>query len=160
MPHFPLNVRIIAVGKIKGSHFAAASDDYVERLRHYLEVEVIEVRTMLGKGKSGPLALLAEGRELLRHVRQDAKLVTLQSEGVQQTSEGFAQALQKHLAGNSRKMDFIIGGAMGLSVEVLQRSHERLSLSTMTLPHELARVVFLEQLYRACTIMRGEKYHK
>jgi len=160
MPQFPLNVRIIAVGKIKGSHFAAASADYLERLCHYLEVEVVEVRTTLGKGKPEALALIDEGRELLRHLREEAKLIALQSDGIQPTSEGFAQALQKNLAGSSRKIDFIIGGAAGLSAEVLQQSQERLSLSAMTLPHELARVVLLEQLYRACTIMRGEKYHK
>lgn len=160
MPQFPLNVRIIAVGKIKGSHFAAASEDYFERLRHYVEIEIVEIRTTLGKGKPEAQAIIDEGRELLRHVRDDAKLVTLQSDGAQQTSESFARTLQKHLAHGARKIDFIIGGAAGLSTEVLQRSHERLSLAMMTLPHELARVVLLEQLYRACTIMRGEKYHK
>ncbi|NUO80486.1 23S rRNA (pseudouridine(1915)-N(3))-methyltransferase RlmH [candidate division KSB1 bacterium] len=160
MPQFPLNVRIIAVGKIKGSHFAAASEDYLERVRHYLDIEIVEVRTTLGKGKPEPQALIDEGRELLRHVRAEAKLVALHSEGAQQTSAAFARALQSTLTGSLRKIDFVIGGAAGLSAEVLQRSHERFSLSTMTLPHELARVMLLEQLYRACTIMRGEKYHK
>jgi len=160
MPHFPLHVRIIAVGKIKSSHFAAASADYIERLRHYFELEVIEIRTMLGKGKPEAQALIDEGRELLKHVREDAKLIALFSKGTQQASESFAQVLRRNFMSGSRKIDFIVGGAAGLSTEVLRRSKEPLSLSTMTFPHELARVVLLEQLYRACTIIRGEKYHK
>lgn len=160
MPHFPLHVRIIAVGKIKGSHFAAASVDYLARLQHYFEIEVFEVRTMLGQGKPEAQALLDEGRELLKHTREDAKLVVLHSAGKQYTSLDLARTLQKHLDEGKRKIDFIIGGASGLSEEVLLRSALRLSLSHMTFAHELARVILLEQLYRSGTILRGEKYHK
>ena len=160
MPHFPLHVRLIAVGKISGSHFAAASTDYLARLRRYLEIEVIEVRTTLGQGKPEAQALIDEGRELLKHVREEGKLIALQSEGRQYTSVDFARWLQKHTGAGARKIDFVLGGASGLSQEVLSRSAQRISLSTMTFAHELARVILLEQLYRAGTILRGEKYHK
>jgi 23S rRNA (pseudouridine1915-N3)-methyltransferase len=160
MPHFPLHVRIIAIGKIKGSRFAAACEDYLSRLRHYFEIEVIEVRTLLGEGKPEAQALIDEGRELLKHTREGAKLIALQCEGRQFASVDFARLLQKQIDEGARKIDFIIGGASGLSEEVLARSTQRLSLSQMTFAHELARVILLEQLYRAATIMRGEKYHK
>jgi len=160
MPHFPLHVRLIAVGKISGSHFAAASTDYLARLRHYLEIEVIEVRTKLGHGKPEAQALNAEGRELLKHAREEAKLIALHSEGRQYASVELARLLQKQMDEGARKIDFVLGGASGLSREVLARSTERISLSPMTFAHELARVILLEQLYRAGTILRGEKYHK
>ena len=160
MPHFPLSVRLIAVGRLKSSHFAAASEDYLERLRHYFEIEVVEVRTTLGKGKPEAQALMEEGRALLKHVREETQLIILQSDGRQHSSTAFAEMLQKHMAEGTRKLDLIIGGAAGLSPEVLARSAVRLSLSLMTFSHELARVILLEQLYRAGTIMRGEKYHK
>lgn len=160
MPHFPLSVRIIAVGKMRGSVFAAASEDYLARLRHYFEIEIIEVRTALGKGKSEAQAIIDEGRALLKHTRAEAVLIALQSEGREYAGVAFAQMLQRNFESGVRQFDFIIGGAAGLSEEVLSRSRDRLSLSQMTLAHELARVVLLEQLYRAGTILRGEKYHK
>lgn len=160
MPQIPLHVRILAIGKIKGSLFAPACADYLGRLRHYFGIEVIEVRTRLGEGRPETQALLDEGRELLKHAREGAKLVALQSAGPQYASADFARLLQKQIDEGARKLDFIIGGASGLSAEVLARCTQRLSLSNMTFAHELARVILLEQLYRAGTIMRGEKYHK
>lgn len=160
MPHFPLSVRIIAVGKMRGSVFAAAAEDYFTRLRRYFEIEIIEVRTTLGKGKPEAQAMSDEGRELLKHARAEAVLIALQSEGREYGSIAFAQMLQKNFESGARQFDFILGGAAGLSEEVLARCRERLSLSHMTFAHELARVVLLEQLYRAGTILRGENYHK
>ncbi len=160
MPHFPLHARIIAIGKIKGSHFAPACADYLARLQHYFEIEVIEVRTTLGQGKPEAQARLDEGRELLKHAREEAKLIALHSEGRQYSSVEFARLLQKNLDEGTRKIDLLLGGASGLSEEVLSRCALRLSLSSMTFAHELARVILLEQLYRAGTILRGEKYHK
>lgn len=160
MPHFPLSVRIIAVGKMRGSPFVAASEDYLARLRHYFEIEIIEVRTALGKGKPEAQAMIDEGRELLKHTRAEAVLIALQSDGREYDSIAFAHMLQKNFESGARHIDFILGGAAGLSEEVLSHCRERFSLSRMTLAHELARVVLLEQLYRAGTILRGEKYHK
>lgn len=160
MPHFSLNARIIAVGKIQSSHFAATSAEYLARLQHYFALEVVEVRTVLGHGKPEAQAIINEGRELLKHVREEAKLIALHSEGRQYTSADFALLLQKQMDAGLRKVDFVLGGASGLSAEILARSALRLSLSQMTFAHELARVILLEQLYRAGTILRGEKYHK
>lgn len=101
-----------------------------------------------------------EGRELLKHTRAEAVLIPLHAEGREYSSVTFAQMLQKNFESGARQFDFILGGAAGLSKEVLSRCRERLSLSHMTFAHELARVVLLEQLYRAGTILRGENYHK
>ena len=160
MPHFPLSIRLIAVGKMRGAVLEAAGRDYLQRLEHYLEIECIEIKTSLGKGRPEAEAMVVEGRELQKWSRAEARHIALHAAGRECDSAGFAQALERWAHGGIKKIDFILGGAAGLSAEVLQAAHERLSLSKMTLAHELARVVLLEQLYRACTILRGEKYHK
>lgn len=160
MPHFPLNIRLIVIGKMRGSMFEAASREYLERLRHYVEIEAVEINTHLGKGKPEAQAKVAEGRELKALWRADARQVALHAAGRELDSESFARWVQRWTQTGIRKIDFILGGAAGLSEEILPAVHERLSLSKLTLAHELARVVLLEQLYRACTILRREKYHK
>jgi len=160
MPHFPLSIRLIAVGKLRGSPFETAARDYLERLRHYVDIETVEIKTSLGRGKPEAEAVSAEGRDLLRHLRPEARHLVLHTGGRGCSSEDFARRLQQFYERGPRQIDFMIGGAAGLSSEVLQAAQEQLALSTMTFAHELARVVLLEQLYRACTILRGEKYHK
>ncbi|MGH7492367.1 MAG: 23S rRNA (pseudouridine(1915)-N(3))-methyltransferase RlmH [bacterium] len=160
MPHFPLSIRLLAIGKIRGSVFEAAGREYHQRLQHYVEIEVMEIKTSLGKGQPAAQAVIAEGHELQRLWREEARQIALEAAGREYSSERIAEELQHFLHVGNRKIDFILGGAAGLSEKVLQSAHERWSLSKMTLPHELARIVLLEQLYRACTILRGEKYHK
>ena len=160
MPQFPLSLRLIAVGKIGSSPFAATTQDYAARLRRYLNLEVHEVKTAIGKGRPDAQAIAEEGRALKNLVRDHAALVALVKEGRRYSSESFARMLHNHLTSGNRQLDFVIGGPLGLSEELTLMAHERLSLSNMTFSHELARVVLLEQLYRACTILRGEKYHK
>lgn len=160
MPHFPLSIRVIAVGRLRGSVFEAAGREYLARLRHYVAIEIIEVKTSLGRGKPEAQAMIAEGRELQSRFRAEAHRIVLHMSGREASSKSFAQRLQRLAQMGARQVDFIVGGAAGLSPEVLQAAHESMALSQMTLPHELARVVLLEQLYRACTIWRGEKYHK
>jgi len=160
MPHFPLSLRIVAVGKLRKSHFARACDDYRERLLHYMKVEVIEIRDSVGKGRPDPQAIRDEGLALLKSVRPSSKVVALDKKGVAHTSRGLAKWLRRQIDSGNRDLDFVIGGPLGLSDEISASAHERLSLSPMTFPHELARVILLEQLYRACTILRGESYHK
>jgi 23S rRNA (pseudouridine1915-N3)-methyltransferase len=104
--------------------------------------------------------MIAEGRELRTLFRDDARQIALVAAGRECSSANLAQKLQQFMQTGTRKIDFILGGAAGLSEEILKCVQEKWSLSKMTLPHELARVVLLEQLYRAGTILRGEKYHK
>lgn len=160
MPHFPLKIRLIAVGKLRESHWVAAANDYAQRLQHYLDLEIVEIKDRVGKGKADAEAVAAEGNDIQQALRSEASTIVLDIEGKRLSSTEFARWLQNFFENGQRALDFVLGGPLGLSADLIKRADARLSLSTMTLPHELARIVLLEQLYRGCTILRGEKYHK
>lgn len=138
-------IRILAVGKIKASHYRDAIEDYLTRLTRFAPAEILEVPD------SGPDE---EGRALLAKA-QGGPLVACDPHGRAWTTEDLARFLGAH-GGPC----FFVGGPDGLSQEVLARSEHRVQLSAMTLPHELARLVLIEQIYRAQTILRGHPYHR
>ena len=150
---------LVAVGKLRG-WAATGSEDYVERLRRYFPVNVIEVAEEDMNRRSREGALLAEGERILKRLPTKAYVISLDRErGEQHPSEGLAKRLEDlGLSGHSH-VAFVIGGPLGLSPGVLRRSSELWSFGEITLPHALARVVLLEQLYRAIKIHRNEKYH-
>lgn len=160
MPHFPLKIRLIVVGRLREPHWVPAANDYAQRLRHYLDLEIVEIKDRVGKGKSDTEAVAAEGNDIQQALRSEASTIVLDIAGKQLSSTEFARWLQNFFENGQRTLDFVLGGPLGLSADLIKRADARLSLSTMTLPHELARIVLLEQLYRGCTILRGEKYHK
>ena len=153
---------LITVGKI-AKPFAEAAREYEKRLSRYDKVEVIELPDEKEPAHLSPAAIAQvmdkEGRNILGRVRREDAVVALCIEGQAQTSEQLADTLSR-LRMDGRRIVFIIGGSLGLSPEVVARADIRLSLSSMTMPHQLARVVLLEQIYRACKISRGEPYHK
>jgi len=143
-----LKLALIAVGKIKERHVRQAVDDYAERIRHYVTFEEKEI-------DDGPDA------ELARSVSKKAKgatLVLLDSRGAEQDSRGFALFVERLARSGKGDIAFAIGGKAGLGASTLGLSPHVLSLSKLTLPHRLARLVLAEQLYRALTILRGEPY--
>jgi len=150
---------IVAVGRLRG-WAAEGCDDYLTRLRRYFPVEVVEVPEEDMNRRSAGEVLAAEEQRLLKHLPDGAHIVALDREsGKQLSSEGLARMLDS-LGGSGRShVALVLGGPLGLSSEVLGRADERLSFGPITLPHALARVVLLEQLYRAVKIGRGEKYH-
>jgi 23S rRNA (pseudouridine1915-N3)-methyltransferase len=150
---------LVAVGRLKG-WAAAGSEDYVRRLRRYLSVDLVEVAEQDLNRHVREEVLSAEGERILRRLPKEAYLISLDREyGKQHPSEGLAQILEDlGLSGRSH-VAFVIGGPLGLSPEVLRGSNEIWSLGSITLPHALARVILLEQLYRAVKIHRNEKYH-
>ena len=152
-------VTIVAVGRLKG-WAAEGSDDYLKRLRRYFPVEVVEVPEEDLNRRSPGEVLSAEAARLLKRVPDGAHVVVLDREkGRSFSSEDLATRLEDlGLSGNSH-VTFVLGGPLGLAPEVLGRADARLSFGGITLPHALARVVLLEQLYRAAKINRGEKYH-
>ncbi|MDZ7265894.1 MAG: 23S rRNA (pseudouridine(1915)-N(3))-methyltransferase RlmH [candidate division KSB1 bacterium] len=160
MARFPLELRIVAVGKLRQSHWLAAARDYQQRLQHYFTLEVVDIRDRVGRGLSEAEAVAAEGADIQQALRRQAHLVVLEAQGRRRDTQAFTRWLQHLLEHGPRAIDFVLGGPLGLSATVRNCAQERLSLSPMTLPHELARIVLLEQLYRAGTILRGEKYHK
>jgi 23S rRNA (pseudouridine1915-N3)-methyltransferase len=155
------NITIVAVGRLKEAHWRDAADEYLKRLKPYATINVAEVPDRdLTHDEAGALA--AEGADALRALQRAgrARTVALDAAGRELTSEDFAEWLgEQGLAGHS-SIVFFIGGAGGLAPDVLAHVDERLSLGKMTLPHQLARVVLLEQVYRAFRILRGEPYHR
>ncbi len=149
----------MAVGSVKGWP-ADGADDYLKRLRRFFPVEVVEVpEEDLNKGTREEV-LAAEARKLLRRVPAGAYAMALDREkGQPLASEKLARRLNSLGLSGQSHVTFILGGPLGLSPEVLGRADAVVSLGQITLPHALARVVLLEQLYRAVKINRGEKYH-
>jgi 23S rRNA (pseudouridine1915-N3)-methyltransferase len=153
-----VRVRIAAVGRLKEAHWRAACEEYLKRLRPYATVEMVEVADR-DITHDAVRAVSTEGANLLRSIPESSYVVALDLGGPQLTSEELSASLAELMVGGHSDVTFAIGGSAGLSPAVLQRANETLALSRMTLPHQLARVVVLEQLYRAFRIMRNEPYH-
>ena len=154
-----MRLTLVCVGRLKEPHWRDAAAEYLKRLGPYARVTVTEVpdRDVTADEAKG---LAAEAVGVLHAIPEGATVVALDIGGRARSSEGFAEWLSAHgLAGRSHIV-FVLGGAAGLHPDVLTRADERLSLGPMTLPHQLARVVLLEQVYRAFRITRGEPYHR
>jgi 23S rRNA (pseudouridine1915-N3)-methyltransferase len=150
---------VLAVGRVRGP-LAAAVAEYEERASRYWKLEVVEVDAGASRDAAPERVMEAEGQRLLARVPDGASVFALTREGKAMGSRSLARALEEHAVRSSPGVAFAIGGAFGLAATVLARANRRLSLSAMTLPHEMARLVLAEQLYRAGTILRGEPYHK
>jgi 23S rRNA (pseudouridine1915-N3)-methyltransferase len=150
---------IVAVGRTR-DWAAEACDDYLARLRRYFPAEVVEVPEEDMNRRSPEEVLAAEGKRLINRIPTGAHVVALDREkGKPLSSDELARRLSSLGVSGRSHVAFVLGGPLGLSADVLGRADERLSFGPITLPHALARVVLLEQLYRAVKIERGEKYH-
>ncbi|MBR9989965.1 MAG: 23S rRNA (pseudouridine(1915)-N(3))-methyltransferase RlmH [Gemmatimonadetes bacterium] len=151
---------LLTVGR-SGRVLEPAITEYETRTRRYWPVEVIEVKEERARRGMDPAAIRdAEADRLLRRVPKEAELVALTRTGDAWSSERLSRHLQRSAVQALPGVAFVIGGALGLSDTILKEAHRRMRLSTFTLPHDLARLLLLEQLYRAGTIARGEPYHK
>jgi 23S rRNA (pseudouridine1915-N3)-methyltransferase len=150
---------LVSVGKPKGwAH--AGSEDYAERLRRYFPVDILEVAEEDMNRRSHEEVLSAEAKRILERLPKEAYVISLdRQKGRQHPSERLARRLEDLGISGRSHVTFVIGGPLGLSPEVIRRSNELWSFGSITLPHALARVVLLEQLYRAAKIHRNEKYH-
>jgi len=153
-----VRLRLAVVGRVKEPHWRAACDEYLKRLRPYATMDVVEVSDR-DLGTDPGRAVAAEAVDLLRALPDGSYVVVLDLGGAQRTSEQFSEDLAALMVRGRSDITFVIGGSAGLAPEVLARADVVLSLSKMTLPHQLARVVLLEQIYRAFRIMRNEPYH-
>lgn len=157
-----MNASILCVGKLKEDWQRAACQEYLKRLTRYGSFEVVEVPDQPEPEKASDAQIAQtiekEGRELLRRIRPDDRVVALAIKGVAPDSVGLAQMLERWSDG--RRLVLVIGGSLGLSQEVLARAETRLSFSNLTFPHPLMRVILLEQLYRSSRILAGQRYHK
>lgn len=152
-----MQLTLLAVGRLR-PEFRAAADDYLARLGHYCRAAEIEVREA-GKAGSAAESRRIEGTRLRDKLPSGGQVIALDRTARPWSSEQLAEKLERWQL-SARPVALLIGGSEGLDPELLDRATERWSLGPMTLPHELARVVVLEQLYRGFTILRREKYHK
>jgi 23S rRNA (pseudouridine1915-N3)-methyltransferase len=150
---------VAVVGKPRDRHLAAAISEYETRAARYWPLEVTEVREASGRGVSATGVRSREGERLLERVPSTARLVACDERGDRLTSAQFA-TLVGEARDRAQDLAFMIGGAYGLSDAVRARADRALQLAPWTLPHELARLVLAEQIYRAGTLVRGEPYHK
>jgi len=159
-----MKISIITVGKLKEKYLKQGIEEYVKRLRNYAKVEVIEVRDEKAPETLSEAEMVAvkkkEGERLLAHVQPDMHVITLEINGKMLNSEQLASKMNELAIYGKSKIAFVIGGSLGLSEAVQKRSNLALSFSKMTFPHQLMRLILLEQVYRAYRINRGEPYHK
>ncbi|NGP46874.1 23S rRNA (pseudouridine(1915)-N(3))-methyltransferase RlmH [Bacillaceae bacterium SIJ1] len=159
-----MDISIVAVGKLKEKYLKQGIDEYVKRLQPFAKIHIIEVADEKASEKLSAQeeeqVKAKEGERLLAKIPADAHLILLDLDGQQLTSEAFSEKLDTLATYGKSKIAFAIGGSLGLSPAVRQRANLKLSLSKMTLPHQLARLVLIEQVYRAFKIMRGGAYHK
>lgn len=154
-------IRVLTVGGVKGP-LGTVVEEYEARARHYWRLESEEVQGGVPKSQKADAASVmdAEAARILPRIPGDAWVVALTREGKRVGSRPLARALEEKAVRSVREVVFVIGGAYGLGEGVLRRADLRLSLSELTLPHEVARLILAEQLYRAGTIVRNEPYHK
>jgi 23S rRNA (pseudouridine1915-N3)-methyltransferase len=159
-----VHIHIISVGKLKEKYLMQGIDEYKKRLSSYAKVDITEVPDEKAPEHLSEQEMeqikQREGERILEKIPNDAYVIALAIEGKMKSSEQFAASIDKLATYGKSKIAFIIGGSLGLSKQVMQRADEALSFSKMTFPHQLMRLILLEQIYRAFRINRGEPYHK
>ncbi|WP_041847868.1 23S rRNA (pseudouridine(1915)-N(3))-methyltransferase RlmH [Caldibacillus thermoamylovorans] len=159
-----MKISIITVGKLKEKYLKQGIDEYLKRLSAYAKVEIIEVADEKAPEHLSEAEMeevkRKEGERILSHLSEDTYIITLEISGRMLSSEQLAAKIDELSTYGKSKLAFIIGGSLGLSKEVQKQSDLALSFSKMTFPHQLMRLILLEQIYRAYRINRGEPYHK
>lgn len=159
MPRAIGHITVVAVGKLRERHWQDAQDEYVRRLARYTDLNLVEVKDAVGKSMPDAAAMAREGEGLLAAISRGTRVTLMDPGGRQMTSPELADYLQTQFE-TYGTLAFLIGGPLGFDPAVTATAHDRVSLSRMTFTHEMARVILLEQLYRAFTILHGEPYHK
>ncbi|MBQ9688509.1 23S rRNA (pseudouridine(1915)-N(3))-methyltransferase RlmH [bacterium] len=156
-----MKIKIIALGKIKEKFLKDGIDEFLKRLTPYASVEVVELSPIEIKDKNLTDRVLAqEGEKILANIKQESFVVTLEIKGKQLSSEEFAQRIDEITNSGCSELVFVIGSSCGLSDMVSTRANLKLSFSKMTFLHQFARLILVEQIYRAFKILKGEAYHK
>ena len=159
-----MKITIICVGKLKEDFYKKAVSEYAKRLGRYCRLEIIEVADEKTPEDAGPVMeeqiKESEAARKLKHVKEDAYVFTLEITGSQPDSLAFSRMLSRLTIQGKSHFQFIIGGSLGLHKSVSLAANQAVSFSNMTFPHQLMRVILLEQIYRSYRIMNGEPYHK
>lgn len=156
-----MNIRIIALGKIKEKFLKDGIDEFLKRLSPYASVEVVELSPIEIKDENLTSKVLEqEGEKILSHVKPQSYVITLEINGKMLSSEGLAEKINELTNEGISELVFVIGSSCGLSPIVSNRANFKLSMSKMTFLHQFARLLIVEQIYRAFKIIKGETYHK
>ena len=154
-----MKTRLIVIGRTTDKHIGACIDDYTERIGHYMPFDMVTIPELKNtKSLSEDQQKEREGELIMRQLEPSDHVVLLDERGKERRSVEFAAWIEKKQQ-NARRLVFIIGGPYGFSPAVYDRANELVSLSLMTFSHQMVRMIFLEQIYRACTIIKGEPYH-
>ena len=158
-----MNVTIVCVGKLKERYWRDAAAEYAKRLSRYGKLEIVELPDMPEPDKPTPAEeqkiRAAEGAAILKKIRPEDFVIALMIEGREMDSVQLSRFLQGNYD-TGKHVVFVIGGSLGLDPAVVGRANEQLSFSPLTFPHQMARIMLLEQIYRSCKIAAGERYHK
>ena len=159
-----MNISIVTIGKLKEKYLKQGIDEYLKRLSIYAKVEVIELPDEKAPENLSETEMMMvkekEGERILGKINDDTHVIALAIEGKMKSSEQLAKDLDQLATYGKSKIAFVIGGSLGLSQSVMKRANDTLSFSKMTFPHQLMRLILVEQIYRAYRINRGEPYHK
>ncbi len=159
-----MNISIISVGKLKEKYLKMGIDEYIKRLSSYAKMDIIEVPDEKAPENLSDADMLIvkekEGERILSKIAEDAYVIALAIKGKEYTSESLAKKIDQLATYGNSKVAFVIGGSLGLSDAVMKRADDTLSFSKMTFPHQLMKLVLVEQIYRSFRINRNEPYHK
>ena len=159
-----MEIKIIVVGKLKEKYLKNGISEYLKRMKSYANLKIIEVKDeaagqTLSEAEIEQIKEI-EGKRILEKLPKQARVIALDLKGKQLTSERFSEEINETMTYGTSQIVFIIGGSHGLSQEVLQKTDLKISFGKMTYPHQLMRLILVEQIYRAFKIMRNEPYHK
>ena len=156
-----MKIKIIALGKIKEKFLRDGIDEFLKRITPYSSVEILELQPVEIKDENlTQKALEEEGKNILSHIKDDSFVITMEIQGKQLSSEEFGEKINDITISGVSELVFIIGSSCGLAPIVSQRANFKMSMSKMTFLHQFARLILVEQIYRAFKILKGEKYHK
>lgn len=155
-----MKIRIIALGKIKENFLKDGINEFLKRLTPYASVEIVELSPVEIKDEQIEKALKEEAEKILAHIKPDSFVITLEIQGKQLSSEEFASKINEVTISGVGELVFVIGSSCGLASEISNRANFKLSFSKMTFLHQFARLILVEQIYRAFKILKNETYHK
>lgn len=159
-----MRIRIVCIGKLKERYWSEAVEEYSKRLSRYCELEIVQLKEARLPDKASLAdeqnVIFEEGQSILKNIKEGSQVITLEIKGKELSSEGLSAYLGELQLEGKSDLTFVIGGSLGLSEQVSARADFKLSFSRMTFPHQMMRVILLEQIYRTFKILRNETYHK
>lgn len=155
-----MSIKVVSIGKTNESYVKSGMEEYLKRCKKYVKVDWTELPDVKNGGRMDPALLCQkEGEKLLQSIGSSHQIILLDAAGKSMSSEQFAEWLSRRMANATNNLCFVIGGAYGFSDNVIQAASAKISLSKMTFNHQMVRLIFAEQLYRALNINAGGRYH-